>query len=182
MKMRTIAIGLLLLAASAVQLPAAETNASAPSAARRSATFPDEELCELLARAAQEESREMGIGVSFAVADESGDLLFFKRMDDALPVSVMLVPKKAWTAAKLRTATGNLTREVAPDGSLFGIHSSDARFVVIAGGFPLFRDGRCVGAIGVDGGTAEQDDAIGRRVLRVYEKILDERKDAAHGN
>jgi uncharacterized protein GlcG (DUF336 family) len=48
----------------------------------------------------------------------------------------------------------------APGGPLFGLQANGGgRYVIFAGGEPLRREGRIVGAIGVSGGTVEQDQA-----------------------
>ncbi|MBQ2803761.1 MAG: heme-binding protein, partial [Lachnospiraceae bacterium] len=50
----------------------------------------------------------------------------------------------------------------APGGSLYGIqHTNDGKIVVFGGGEPLYIDDVMVGAIGVSGGTAEQDTRLG---------------------
>ena len=144
-----------------------------PSHAAEEKTFVlTDKMCEELSRAAREESRRLGVDISFAVADASGTLCYFQRQGNALPISVQLVPGKAYTAAKLRMPTEKLTREVEPGGSLFGINSVDRRIVVIAGGFPLMVNGRSVGAIGVGGGTAKEDSTIGRHVVSVFEAMV----------
>lgn len=131
-----------------------------------------EELCDILSKAAREESKRLGIDISFAIADEDGSLLYFKRMGDSIPISVKLVPNKAYTAAKVRTATENLISEVAQGGSLYAINTVDSQLVVISGGFPLFAQGKCVGAIGVGGGTWDQDIQIGKYVIKVFEQTI----------
>lgn len=46
-------------------------------------------------------------------------------------------------------------------GQFFGIHASnDGKVMIFAGGIPLKRDGKIVGAIGVSGGSGEQDQAV----------------------
>src|ERR1700688_4460800 len=46
-------------------------------------------------------------------------------------------------------------------GQFFGIHASNhGRVMVFAGGIPLKRDGKIVGAVGVSGGSGEQDHMV----------------------
>jgi uncharacterized protein GlcG (DUF336 family) len=49
----------------------------------------------------------------------------------------------------------------AAAGLLFGIHvSNNSKIMIFAGGIPLKRDGKVVGAIGVSGGSGDQDHAV----------------------
>ncbi len=48
-----------------------------------------------------------------------------------------------------------------PDQPLFGINTTnDGRIVIFDGGVPLVRDGETAGAIGVSGGTVDQDQQV----------------------
>ena len=42
-----------------------------------------------------------------------------------------------------------------------------------AGGYPLFADGKIVGAIGVGGGTEAQDCEIAEHVVKVFEELIE---------
>lgn len=126
-------------------------------------------LCDTLCQAAKEESQRLGIEISFAVADEKGIPLYFKRMGDALIVTVTLVPKKAYTAAVLRTPSGDLAQDAVENKPLFTINTTDPNLTLLGGGFPLFHDGKCVGAIAVGGGTPAQDVEIAQHVVKVFE-------------
>ena len=59
----------------------------------------------------------------------------------------------------------------AEDGSLMAIQSNDPRITLVAGGYPLFVDGKIAGGIGVGGGTEEQDCAIAGYVVSVFEEL-----------
>mgnify|MGYP001624317036 FL=1 len=58
-----------------------------------------DELCDRLCAAALEKSREIGIDISFAVSDENGLPRVYRRYEEALVLSITLVPGKAYTAA-----------------------------------------------------------------------------------
>lgn len=104
---------------------------------------------------------ELGVAVCAAVADASGQLLAFARMDGAALLSVSIAQDKAYTV----TAFGGLpTHEwfdliKGEDALLHGIVKTD-RLIVFAGGVAVRAGGRLVGAVGVSGGSAEQDRAI----------------------
>lgn len=129
--------------------------------------------CDAMFRAVERESRRIGVPISFAVADEQGTLLYFKRMAGTILVSVGFAQKKAYTAAVMRKATGELASEVVPGGSLYGLDSIDSRLVVFGGGFPLYANGRLVGAVGVSGGTVAEDEQIAVAALDAFKGYVD---------
>jgi uncharacterized protein GlcG (DUF336 family) len=58
-------------------------------------------------------------------------------------------------------ATRDLAEHSQSGGQFFGVHvSNSGRVMIFAGGVPLKRDGKVVGAIGVSGGSGEQDHAV----------------------
>src|SRR3989442_8932282 len=74
----------------------------------------------------------------------------------ALPISVMRMP----------SGEAKLTQ---PSQPLYGINTADPHVVLFAGGYPLFVNGKFVGAFGVGGGSWGQDEKIGRTVLKAFE-------------
>lgn len=110
-----------------------------------------------------EHASALGIPVSVAVVDASGDLVRFARMDGALPVSGALAIDKAWTAAACRSATEDWTRITQPGGEEWGFNTAlGGRIVVQAGGVPIVLSGEIIGAVGVSGGSLTQDAACAR--------------------
>ena len=128
-----------------------------------------DELCDRLCAAAHEKSRELGVDISFAVADRHGLPRVYRRYGDALLLSITLVPGKAYTAAVTRCTTKEVAAAAAEGAPLMGIQTADPRITLVAGGYPLFADGKIVGAIGVGGGTEAQDCEIAEHVVRVFE-------------
>lgn len=102
--------------------------------------------------------RELRVALSVAVVDGGDQLVAFERMDGADLVTVRLAQDKAFTALVNRMPTGDLAPIVQPGAEFYGYDSIAAgRTIVFAGGLPLERDGVLVGAIGVSGGTAAED-------------------------
>lgn len=132
-----------------------------------------DETCEILCKAAQEKSQEMGLDISFAIADADGLPRLFRRFGDALVLSTTLVPAKAYTSAITQTPTGELASYVADGGDLMDINTCDSRITLVPGGLPLSAEGRIVGAIGVGGGTKEQDMEIARYVAGKFKEITE---------
>lgn len=103
-------------------------------------------------------AREMRVAMSVAVVDSGDQLVAFTRMDGADLVSIDLARDKAFSALMNRMPTRDLAPMVQPGTEFYGYDSLAAgRMVVFAGGMPLKRDGVLVGAVGVSGGSAEED-------------------------
>lgn len=132
-----------------------------------------DELCDKLCAAAREKSAETGIDISFAIADADGLPRVYRRFGEALVLSITLVPAKAYTSAVTQTPTEELAKLVVDGAPLQGIQTVDPRITLVAGGFPLFHEGKIVGAIGVGGGTKEQDCEIGKYLLKVFEEATE---------
>lgn len=131
-----------------------------------------DELCDKLCAAAHEKSRELGVDISFAIADRHGLPRVYRRYGDALVLSITLVPGKAYTAAVTRCRTKDVAAAAAEGAPLMGIQTNDPRITLVAGGYPLFADGRIVGAVGVGGGTEAQDCEIAEYVVKVFEESV----------
>lgn len=131
-----------------------------------------DETCDILCKAAQDKSREMGLDISFAISDADGLPRLFRRFGDALVLSATLVPDKAYTAAITCTPTGDLIPYVADGGNLMGMNTCDRRITLVPGGIPLVADGKVVGAIGVGGGTKEQDMEIAGFVVDRFNELV----------
>ena len=111
--------------------------------------------------AAEKKAQEIGQPMNIAVADEGGNIVAHVRMDNAWIGSIDISMKKAYTSRAFDIATKDLAQHSQSGGQFFGIHASnDGRIMIFGGGIPLKRDGRVVGAIGVSGGSGEQDHAV----------------------
>jgi uncharacterized protein GlcG (DUF336 family) len=111
--------------------------------------------------AAERKAAEIGQPMNIAVADGGGNLIAHVRMDGAWLGSIDISIKKAYTSRAFDIATKDLAEHSQSGGQFFGIHASnDGKIMIFAGGIPLKRDGKVVGAIGVSGGSGEQDHAV----------------------
>ncbi|MCD8271823.1 heme-binding protein [Akkermansia sp.] len=130
-----------------------------------------DELCDKLCAAAHEKSEEIGIDISFAISDENGLPRAYRRYGEALVLSITLVPGKAYTSAITQCKTKDLAAYSVEGGSLMGIQTNDSRITLVAGGYPLFVNGKIAGGIGVGGGTEEQDCAVAEYVVSIFNKM-----------
>ncbi|MGW6985096.1 GlcG/HbpS family heme-binding protein [Streptomyces sp. NPDC054932] len=113
---------------------------------------------ELLVRAAASAAEAAGITVSVTVLDAGGHLLAFRRDDRAVLISGETSTRKAYTALQLNAPTADLVEAVRPGGPFHTLPTAlDRPLLFMAGGLPVHREGRLIGAIGVGGGAPEQD-------------------------
>ncbi|MGI8470391.1 MAG: GlcG/HbpS family heme-binding protein [Pyrinomonadaceae bacterium] len=111
--------------------------------------------------AARDKAQEIGVMQNIAVVDEGNNLVAFARMDGAWIGSIDIAQNKAFTARAFDMPTETLTPMTQPGKPLFGIHASNhGKIIIFAGGIPLKNGGRVVGAIGVSGGTVDQDQQV----------------------
>jgi uncharacterized protein GlcG (DUF336 family) len=111
--------------------------------------------------AAEKKAAAIGQPMNIAVADEGGNLITHVRMDGAWIGSVDISIKKAYTSRAFDISTQDLAAHSQSGGQFFGIHASnDGKIMIFAGGIPLKKRGKVVGAIGVSGGSGDQDHAV----------------------
>jgi uncharacterized protein GlcG (DUF336 family) len=111
-----------------------------------------------------------GVPMAMAVTDSRGGLVLFARQEDVLPVSIGLAQKKAFTATQLKCPTSDLAAVTKPGAMLWGLQA-DPGLVVFGGGFPLWKDGRVFGAVGVSGGTVDEDVTVAEAAVDIWDKI-----------
>jgi glc operon protein GlcG len=99
--------------------------------------------------------------ISIAIVDSHGVLVTFARMDNCLPLPQKLAYKKAYTASIMKNNTADIEERFKNNGrniSDFG----DANLITLKGGITINNpaDNAVIGAIGVSGLTADQDEMI----------------------
>ncbi|MFF8989636.1 heme-binding protein [Streptomyces sp. NPDC014983] len=116
------------------------------------------EDAELLVATARRAAEDAGVTISVTVLDEGGHPLAFRRDDRAVLISGETSTRKAYTALQLNAPTADLVDAVQPGGLFHTLPTAlDRPLLFIAGGVPVRRDGRLIGAVGVGGGAPEQD-------------------------
>jgi len=134
---------------------------------------------ERIIAAAKRKAAAVGVKVNIAVVDDGGHLLAFARMDGARPASAYTAQTKAVTAATFRQETGTLPPKGEPDLLLNlslqnAAAASGGKLTTLKGGVPVMIDGQVVGAVGVGGGSGEQDVEVARAGIQA---LLDEIRD-----
>jgi len=111
--------------------------------------------------AARKKAVEIKVPVNIAVVDADGNLKAFYRQEDAFLGSIDISIKKAVTARYFNMTTRTLGAASQPGKSLYGIEVSNDGLILFAGGVPLVdKNNVIIGAIGVSGGTVDEDESI----------------------
>jgi glc operon protein GlcG len=126
---------------------------------------------EAVVAAARKKAEGMKLKVNVAVVDDGGHLLAFARMDGARPASGYTAITKAVTAATFRQETGPLPPKGEPDVLLnlslqSAAAASGGKLTTLRGGVPVVIDGQVVGAVGIGGGSGEQDAEVARAGIK----------------
>jgi len=111
--------------------------------------------------AAERKAKKIKQPMNIAAVDEGGNLVAHVRMDGSWIGSIDISINKAFTSRAFDIATKDLAEHSQSGGQFSGIHVSNrGRIMIFAGGIPLRQDGKVIGAIGVSGGSGEQDHAV----------------------
>lgn len=111
--------------------------------------------------AAKHKATQIGTPMNIAIVDAGANLTAFVRMDGAWLGSVDIAQRKARTARYFDMPSGELGKLSQPGGSLYNIEHSNGGLITFPGGIPLEdAQGQIIGAIGVSGGTVDQDQAV----------------------
>lgn len=125
---------------------------------------------EALIAVARRAAEDRGVRAAVTVLDGGGHLLAFRRDDRAVLIAGETSTRKAFTALQLDAPTADVVDAVQPGGPFHTLPTAlDRPLLFIAGGVPLHRDGRLIGAIGVGGGAPEQDHRI---AVAAIEEVL----------
>ena len=111
--------------------------------------------------AAEAHAASIGQPMVIAVVDSGANLVSHVRMDEGWIGSIDISINKAFTARAFNVSTKDLADNSQPGQQFYGIQNSNHdRVMIFAGGIPLKRDGKVVGAIGVSGGSGADDHAV----------------------
>jgi uncharacterized protein GlcG (DUF336 family) len=113
-------------------------------------------LAQRMVDAALAKARTIGVRENVAVVDDGGNLKAFARMDGAPILSIEISQHKAYTAL-FGFPTQDFFKFIQTDPSLLAGIPQLARVAAYGGGLPIEVDGAIVGAIGVSGGTVQDD-------------------------
>lgn len=117
-----------------------------------------------IAVAARDAAQAAGAAVTICVVDDAGHALRVDRLDGAPLVSLRVAEGKARTAVEMKMATSSAEQAAAGLPSIIAISG----IYPFRGGIPLFEGDFCVGAVGISGGSPDQDEAIAEAAARSW--------------
>lgn len=127
-------------------------------------------LAKALIAKIEEKAVEMGMRVVIAVSDASGRPIAVHCMDGAYHGSFDVALNKTYTSTAFQMSTAKLAKLCQPGNDLYGLQfSNDGKVMILGGGEPLMVGKTMIGALGVSGGSAQQDTelaAYGKTVLK----------------
>ena len=134
-------------------------------------------MAKVMADACEADQKSSGYApINIAIVDAGGDLVLFRRQNDAFLLSIDIATKKAVSSAGIPFPTRLIEELVYGKDGKAGIipglaHSKD--IVAFAGGLPIrTKSGVLLGAIGVSGATADEDEQCAAAALKAVENIL----------
>lgn len=127
-------------------------------------------LAKELARAVEIASGIMGIKTVVAVVNEGANLILLHAMDDAYIASVDIARDKAYTSAALKMPTYEAL-ELSRGGALDGLTNTNG-IMLLGGGEPLVVNNRLYGAVGVSGGTKDQDITLAKTAAEIFKNLI----------
>lgn len=124
-----------------------------------------------MAVAAEAKAAEMNVPIVFAAVDSGTNLMLMHRMESAFITSVDIAINKAFTSAALKIGTHEVAPDIQPGESLYGLQlTNNCRIISFGGGLPIIENGQVVGAVGVSGGSVEEDMAIAKAAAEILNK------------
>jgi uncharacterized protein GlcG (DUF336 family) len=116
-----------------------------------------------------EKARELKLRpLCVAVLDEGGHLKALKREDEASILRPQIAIGKAWGAVGMGESTRELGQRLKDRPTFLNSLSdlSDGKVVPVAGGVLILEGNSIIGAVGVSGGTSDEDEACAIEGLR----------------
>jgi uncharacterized protein GlcG (DUF336 family) len=111
--------------------------------------------------AARSAAEQIGRAFSIAIMDSGRNLIAFARMPGAPLGTIEAAQGKAYAAASLGMATHDIDPLVQPGAALYGMAQAHRHaFITFGGGIPVRHGGRLRAAVGVSGGSLDEDIAI----------------------
>ena len=132
-------------------------------------------LCQAkqLIQRVEQRAAEIGVKAVVAVANSGAHPIAVECMDGSYIASYDVAVQKTYTCVSLKMATSELKKLAQPGQSLYGIQfTNNGKIVIFGGGGPLCREGSVIGALGVSGGTEEQDTYLAEFGKQVFEEEL----------
>jgi uncharacterized protein GlcG (DUF336 family) len=129
------------------------------------------DIANKMLEAGEKEAEKHGVPMSMAISDAGGNLIAFRRMDNAALFSIQIAMDKSFTTVFGKMPTGSFC-DFYRTGELVPLFFHE-RWITFPGGFPIIQNGTILGGIGVSGGTIE-DVHVAKAALQAGGFNLDE--------
>lgn len=114
-----------------------------------------------IAATAINEARKNNWTMAIAIVDTGGHLVYFEKMDGTQTGSARVAIGKGRSAVLFKRPTKAFQDLLAAGGESIRVIRLEGA-VPIEGGLPLLMEGMIIGAIGVSGGTSQQDGVVAK--------------------
>lgn len=130
------------------------------------------ELAKKIVAAAEAEALKNKLTMVITIIDDGGNLVYLEKMDNTQLGSIEVALEKAHTALFFKRPT-KVYEDMVTNGrnTIIGIRN----IIPIEGGLPLVVDEQIIGAIGVSGGTPQQDGSIAKAGIEVLSTRIDKK-------
>jgi len=116
-----------------------------------------------IALAAAKEAERVKINVVIAIVDAGGHLIYLERFDRAQFGSIEVAVHKARCSVAYKRPT-KAFEDAVSSGKINLLTLDD--ICAVEGGLPIIQGGKIIGAIGVSGGTTQEDGQIATAGIR----------------
>ncbi|MBW3469265.1 GlcG/HbpS family heme-binding protein [Arthrospiribacter ruber] len=140
---------------------------SIPSFSQQSKPYISLAEAKKIADAAEAKALENEWTVVIAIVDDGGHLILLRKIDGTQIGSVEVAQAKARSAVYFKRST-KVFEDGVNEGNVRMLSLPNA--VALEGGLPIFKDGFCIGAIGISGVRSDQDGVIAAAGLEVLEE------------
>ena len=115
-------------------------------------------------------AQELGVKVAIAVLDAGGHLILIERMDDAGFLSPEIAYGKAFASVAFKRSSAEIQTLSETKPTFFSSVSTmtHGRFLPGMGALPILQEDLCLGAIGVSGAKAAQDEEIAKACIKAF--------------
>ncbi|MFQ5872699.1 MAG: heme-binding protein [Dehalococcoidia bacterium] len=121
---------------------------------------------EKVVQAGKAEAEKMGVGVSISVVDPRGDLKAAVRMDGVGWFTSDVARAKAFASANFGVPSGDLTDRADMPVFRSLVAMQRGHLVLGQGAIPITRGEEVIGAVGVSGATAQEDEDVAKAAAR----------------
>lgn len=129
-------------------------------------------MAQAIVDGAEAKAREMGLPVIVAVVDAGAHLKAFRRMDGAVLASIDIAMRKARTAVLFQANSEAVWEYCKPGAPAPGLELTNDGLAPFGGGIPLRApDGEPLGALGVSGGTVDQDVEVAQAAYAAFRAL-----------